>query len=246
MSERFDEWPPRGIKWYYSDASTAIAHADCRDILPLLPKVDLVLTDPPYPKLKGGLSHSVVGVCARTQPTVTVGTPWGDELQALELARTIALGAVVFTSWHAIGEVKDLLSGEAVGLVTWYKRNSQMSFRNRPHYTCEYAWMVEYGPGLNWQNVETFYDIPGLQAGCMADERVCDGSGKAAHPTQKPVALMHALAMIAPETILDPYCGTGTTLRAAKDLGRKSIGIEISEEYCEIAKRRLAQEVLAL
>lgn len=235
------------MKPYYDDGrGIVIYHGDCREILPQLPKVDLVLTDPPYPKLKGGLSHSVGGVCKRTQPTVTVGTPWGDELSGLEMACSIALGAVVFTSWHAIGEVRCLLGGEAVGLVSWYKRNSQMSFRNRPHYTNEFAWMVEYGPGLNWQNVETFYDIPGLQAGCMAVERFCDETGKALHPTQKPIALLHALVPIAKESVLDPYCGTGTTLHAAKDLGRRAIGIEIEERYCEIAAKRLAQEVLAL
>lgn len=236
------------LKPYYDHGGIQIFHGDCRDVLPKLPNVDLILTDPPYPKLKGGLSHMVGGVCQRTQPTVTVGTPWGDELEALKLFSCLSSGAVVFSSWHAIGEVKNLCGGEAIGLVTWYKRNSQMSFRNRPHYTCEYAWMIEYGPGLNWQNIETFYDIPGLVAGCMATERILDGTGKAAHPTQKPLELINELTVICPPsgTILDPFMGSGTTLRAAKDLGRKAIGIELNEEYCSMAVNRLGQEVLAL
>ena len=68
------------------------------------------------------------------------------------------------------------------------------------------------------------------------------------HPTQKPLELMHWCLNFAPSasTILDPFMGSGTTLRAAKDLGRKCIGIEIEEKYCEIAAKRLAQEVLPL
>jgi len=68
------------------------------------------------------------------------------------------------------------------------------------------------------------------------------------HPTQKPLELMHWCLNFAPgaSTILDPFMGSGTTLRAAKDLGRKCIGIEISREYCDIAIRRLQQEVLPL
>lgn len=68
------------------------------------------------------------------------------------------------------------------------------------------------------------------------------------HPTQKPEALMRwcmSLRWTAHfETVLDPYMGSGTTLRAAKDLGRRAIGVEASERYCEIAAARLAQRVL--
>ena len=67
------------------------------------------------------------------------------------------------------------------------------------------------------------------------------------HPTQKPLALMIRLLNIHSmpgDMVLDAFTGSGTTLRAAKDLGRKYIGIEISEKYCEIAVKRLGQEVL--
>jgi DNA modification methylase len=68
------------------------------------------------------------------------------------------------------------------------------------------------------------------------------------HPTQKPVSLMLWCIEHYPpaQSIVDPFMGSGTTLRAAKDLGRKAIGIEIEERYCEIAAKRMAQEVLPL
>ena len=65
------------------------------------------------------------------------------------------------------------------------------------------------------------------------------------HPTQKPIGVMlWCLGFMPPGAVLDPFCGSGTTLRAAKDLGRRAIGIEIEERYCEIAAKRCAQEVM--
>ena len=67
------------------------------------------------------------------------------------------------------------------------------------------------------------------------------------HPTGKPVKIIQSLVerfTDSGETIFDPFMGSGTTLRAAKDLGRKAIGVEIEEKYCEIAAKRLVQGVL--
>jgi len=219
---------------------------DCRNVLRDMPDgaVDVVVTDPPYPFLKGGItSMGKTGVAPSKQVSTTVGTPWGNELEALrEFKRVARYGAIVFCSWRYIGEIRELCGGEAVGLVTWYKRNSQGSLRNRPHYQCEYAWLIEYASGMNWRPIKTFYDIAGLPAGCFASERVLlDGTGKAAHPTQKPVEIMGAVLNACPAgaKVLDPFLGSGTTGVACVEMGFDFVGVEINPAYHAIAQRRI-------
>lgn len=235
------------VKPYYSDDSVCIYHGDCRDILPQLEPVDLVLTDPPYPKLKGGLNVTLDrGVGSRFVTNKTVGTPWGDDIsgvrQAWELCK---FGLLSFCSFHSVRDVPGVVGADPLALVTWYQRNAMPSINSVPQYQTEFIWAFKKASGLDWRKLRTHYDIPRLQAGCMATERFVSG-GSVLHPAQKPLKLMSALLAVGGESVLDPYCGTGTTLLAAKDLGRKAIGIEIEEKYCEIAARRMSQEVLAL
>jgi DNA modification methylase len=220
---------------------------DCLEVLKTLPAgcVDAVVTDPPYIGLRGGMTQGSVlrGVADSRHQNVTVGELWGNDLTALsEIQRVARYGAIVFCSWSCVAEIKTLLGGAPVGLLTWYKRNSQPSMRNRPWYQTEHAWLIEYAPGMNWKPLRTLVDVPGLPAGCMATERVLQpGSGKAAHPTQKPLALIRELLQACGQTVLDPFMGSGTTGVACVQTGRNFIGCEIDPTYYAIAEKRIAQ-----
>ena len=234
---------------YYEEDGITIFNCDCREILPHLPKVDLVLTDPPYPGLSGGIEHFNGGGVSRNviHGSVTVGTPWDtalDEWLPAALDRSTQ-GAFVFCSYHSVSDVRRIgaIADEAY-LLTWYKRNSPVSVCNVPRFTSEYVWAFKTGVGLRWRELgTTVLDFPALQSGCMAVERILDKSGKSAHPTQKPLALVKYLLRVGGASILDPFIGSGTTLVAAKQLGRRAIGIEIDEAYCAIAVERLRQSV---
>jgi site-specific DNA-methyltransferase (adenine-specific) len=105
----------------------------------------------------------------------------------------------------------------------------------------EYELVYENGAGDNNWKVFRYYLINSTVAASFTGDVFND------HKSQKPILLMRALVNRSSSvgaTILDPFMGSGTTLRAAKDLGRKAIGIELEERYCEIAANRLAQGVL--
>lgn len=198
---------------YYRDDSCVIYHGDCREILPLLPKVDLVLTDPPY-----GLGQKLTG------------GNWGKRVGAASV-------------WDSLVEEVPELIHKGRDRIVWGG-----NYYNLPLTRCWFGWIKRDAvPTVaNLELAWTSFDAPSK----YFDTTIAATNGERnGHPTIKPFALMLWCITEADriedhhETILDPFMGSGTTLRAAKDLGRKAIGIEINEAYCEIAAKRLAQEV---
>ena len=207
---------------YYEEAGITIYHANCLDVLPTLPKVDLVLTDPPYG----------INAVQRFQPGATQYEAIIGDDSELDLAHLFAIDAekVIFGA----NCFPNQLPHRGRWLV-WDKRVDPAcdAMLGSPF---ELAWTSRTS-GFEW--------IARIQHGGVvnADQRYHMPRW---HPTQKPIALMSFCLLRFPGAalILDPYCGSGTTLVAAKNLGRRAIGIEIEERYCEIAVNRLRQGVL--
>jgi len=233
------------IKPYYEEPGIQIFLGDCLEIMPQLEPVDLVLTDPPYVGLKGGVNFDKLphGVAGRDE-SFSVGDLWGASLNWVPVAWDLCQkGMLAFCSFHFVDELGLSLKSYKLALITWHKRSSPPSINNVPHYSTEFIWVFKKQPGLTWRKLKTFYNILGLSAGCVSTGERITKNKKSVHPTQKPLALFRQLLLINPNTILDPFMGTGTTLVAAKELGRKCIGIEIEQKYCDIAIDRLRQGV---
>lgn len=230
---------------YYRTDLGVLYHGDCLEIMPHLEPVDLVLTDPPYPKLKYGVDWNKYphGCSDRYRESKSMGTPWGNDVSGSRMASKISKhGSLIFCSFHSVDIFSTIIDGKRAALCSWYQSNSPPSQNNAPHFQVEYVWAYRKNPGLNWRELKTFYDVKRLQAGCMATERLVDGGGKALHPTQKPLSLIMDLLKIGGDLILDPFLGSGTTAVACERLNRRWIGIEIEEKYCEIAKKRIEKE----
>jgi DNA modification methylase len=235
---------------YYNQDNITIYHGDNREIMPQMPRnsFDLILADPPYPELKGGVEYLNGGVAERITVSKSVGTPWETSLDWMTEAWSLTrLGMMTFCSYHSVDTVKQKLRDNAIALITWYKRNTPNPVNNVPKFTTEFIWLFKKAPGLIWRNLETMYDMPMPFAGCFATERILErNSKKAAHPTQKPIALITRLLAVQPLSVLDPFMGTGTTLRAALNLGIEAVGIEIEEHFCEMTAERLRQLAMNL
>jgi len=215
------------MKPYYQDDHCTIYHGDCRDILPTLPKVDLVLTDPPYGIFKRtGDSGFMFG--NKTIYASDKSAPTWDVKPSKEILAAVISKSQKFVIWGG-NYMADSL-GSCKGPLVWNKLTGKNSYADGE---------------IAWSNVAGTCRIFTHQwCGPFKDS---ERGERAQHPTQKPLELMRWCINLAgnPQSILDPFMGSGTTLRAAKDLGRKAIGIEIEEKYCEIAVKRLAQEVFS-
>jgi len=223
----FADWEGEGVTLptpYYEDkkAGITIYHGDCRDILPLLGPVDLVLTDPPYNAKDIGRRQTAVFSLPPSEYAAFC-IDWFSLVAGVERK--------VFTP----GIAHIWLYPPATWVLCWHKPAA-----------------VAYNVlgSLNvWEPVLVYGKPVGRLKQDYWRETPYTAEVGRGHPCPKPLGLWHWLTKEMSATgdlVLDPFMGSGTTLRAAKDLGRRAIGIEIEEKYCAIAVKRLAQEVLAL
>lgn len=249
------------MKPYYQDDHVTIYHGDCREILPSLEpeSITLLWTDPPYghENQSGDLQASRVGVKGgRQRAAVAIRNDSPEEMRAAvdaALRMSVALlkadccccccccgggGPSPTFAWTA--QRMDSAGLAFFHAVIWDKtaRGHGLGWRFRRDYEMI---MVAHRSGgrLAWadddiavSNIVRFHP----------EQNVL-------HPTTKPLSLCQAFIRWHTQPgdlVLDPFCGSGPVLQAARDLGRDAIGIEIEERYCEIAAERCRQEVLAL
>ncbi len=230
-------------KPYYVEAGIVIYNADCRDVLPHLPKVDLVLTDPPYgtQDLGGGYGrrqlHSPDGRLGRVIAN-------DRDLCAIMSAAAGLYGAMAEASWLVsfcaprrmieTAQIFQLAGFEYFGHAVWDKGAPGLGYTVR--YSHEDLLIFRKG------------NPPTPDEAVMSIVRVGVSRIETAtrHPHEKPAEVWGQMARLCPGTILDPFMGTGASLIAAKRLGRAGIGIEIDPAYCERAVDRLRQDVLPM
>ena len=206
---------------YYDHAGITIYHGDCRGIL-AWQAADVLVTDPPYGvALESGWA-GLHGTCAirgddDTSARDAVLDAWG------------AKPAIVFGVWRRPrpDATKAVLVWDKGG----HAGMGDLSFPWKPNW--EEVYVLGSGfSGPRTSGVLKFYIHPTFNA-------------TRHHPTEKPISLLYELlGKCPPGVIADPFMGSGTTLVAAKSLGRRAIGVEVEERFCEIAAKRLSQEVL--
>jgi len=216
---------------YYDEGDIKIYCGDCLDILPHLETVDLVLTDPPYGVSLGDTKGS--------------GGKHGMKINGYESFEDSYENFV-----HKIVPRLNMALGKCKRAIVWTGPN--IHEQKKP--SAIGGVFCPAGQGRHCWGFKTFLPIllygnaPELNLGSPHPTTIQSSQRpkKNGHPVPKPIGWMKwnvNLGSRLGERILDPFMGSGTTLVAAKELGRKAIGIEIEEKYCKIAVERLRQEV---
>ena len=211
------------MKPYYQDDRVTIYHGDCA-VCDAWLSADVVLTDPPY-----GIDYK-----SNHQSSLPRSIAGDDTTAARDhaLAQWAPRPALVFGTWK-----RPAPDGTRMTLV-WDTKGAlgmgDLSLPWKPAHQQIYV----IGSGFTGPRTTDVLSFAPVQS--MA-------SNGRAHPHEKPVALLrHLLGKCPPGVVADPFMGSGSTLVAAKSLGRPAIGVEIDERYCEIAARRCSQETLEL
>ena len=246
------------MKPYFERDGVTIYHGDALSVLPEVAEFDALITDPPYSSggmHRGDRMGSTVAKYVSTDTAAVRHEFSGDNrdqrgyMAWVSLWMTAALkrakaGAVagLFTDWRQLPTTTDAFqAGGWVwrGVAVWDK-----TLKARPAagvFTAQSEFIV-WGSSGPREHRQLGFQIPGVFSMAAPDNSTRD------HITQKPIEVMRWVMSVVPSggLVVDPFMGSGTTLRAALDTGRRAIGIEIEERYCEIAARRLDQLTLGL
>ena len=248
------------MKPYYEQDGITIYHGDCRDVLPSLAdeSVDVALTSPPYnmglvpggngrgmyrpgASNKAGRFRGGYGQHADAMPQAEYD---GWQRQTLAEMWRVARHAVYYNHRPRVehGRLRAPLSFDFPiplrQIIVW-DRGTGIDVNLR-HYCTRQEWVLLFAK-------PTFRLVSHSASGVGDVWPLGMEYAETGHPAPFPVSLpARVLVTTGATSILDPFAGSGTTLRAAKDLGRRAIGIEIEERYCEIAAKRLSQGVLPL
>jgi len=211
------------MKPYYQDSAVTIYHGDCREIIPAVDVIDVCMTDPVWPNAHPDL----------------VGADRPFELLRECLDLVVSKRLILWLGVQSDPRFTLAVPERWPFLRLMYLR------RAVPHYNgrCLVSGDVAYAFGT-WPDSEPGRRVLPGECGATSVPSL-----RQPHPAARNE--IHAAWLMrfwtdSDDVVLDPFMGSGTTLRAAKDLGRKAIGIEIEERYCEIAAKRMAQEVLPL
>ena len=239
------------MKPYYADESVTLYHGDCLEVLPTLSGIGAVVTDPPYSSggmYRGDRAQSTVAKYVNTDTAAYRPEFAGDNrdqrsflawcfmwMNAARQATVNGAPLACFIDWRQLPTLTDAV--QAAGwtwrnVATWHKPGVRMQ-AGRFSASAEYVVYATHGPAATGQ---------GSPQNVLAHRIDQDRE----HIAQKPVPVMEWVLEVVPAgaVVLDPFAGSGSTVRAAVNLGHRVVAIEADERYCEIIARRLAQGVL--